>query len=457
MDTRYDSKTGNASRNKVIIASFTGALLEWYDFFIFGTAAGLVFGPLFFPSENPTLGTIASFAAFGIGFFARPLGGIVFGHYGDLVGRKITLIWTLLIVGISTFLIGLLPTYDQIGIAAPIMLVLLRLIQGFGLGGEYGGAALMTYESVPDNRRGFFGSIIQMSSCAGIMLATGVFALCNTLLTPEQFMSWGWRIPFLLSAVMLIVGMYIRLHIEETGDFKDAKKQKIRQKQDLLQIPEKNRRESEIKNKESIPLVQIFRKHPKEIFLALGTRLVEAVSSNIINAFGIAYLATELAMNKQVPLTGMLIASALGLLFCPFVGWLSDRVGQRKIYMWGSVFCAVYAIPFFMLLNTQNPVLIVLAMVIGYNFGPTMMFAVQSTMYARMFDTNVRYTGLSLAYQISAILGGMTPLIASVLLSLGDGKPWYVASYLMATALLSLFCVRIIRPVITQESPTTVP
>ncbi|WP_158782386.1 MFS transporter [Pantoea sp. BAV 3049] len=457
MDALSHTDAESVARRRVIIASFAGALLEWYDFFIFGTAAGLVFGPLFFPEESPVLGTIASFAAFGIGFFARPLGGIVFGHYGDLIGRKAMLIWTLLIVGISTFLIGVLPTYGQIGIAAPLLLVLLRLIQGFGLGGEYGGAALMTFESVPDHRRGFFGSLPQMASCAGIMLATGVFALCHRLLTPDQFMNWGWRIPFLLSAAMLVVGMYIRLHIQETDDFKDARKQAMRQKQALLQVPMQERHATGLKTEEAIPLVQIFRSYKREIFLALGTRLVEAVSSNIINAFGIAYLATQLAMNKQIPLTGMLIASALGLISCPFFGWLSDRIGQRRIYMWGSAFCLLYAMPFFLLLNTQNPGLIVLAMVVGYNFGPTMMFAVQPTMYARMFDTRVRYTGLSLAYQISAILGGMTPLIASVLMALGEGSPWYVATYLIVIAALSLFCVRVIRPVNTQLPPKTVP
>jgi MHS family shikimate/dehydroshikimate transporter-like MFS transporter len=458
MNTLTHKNAQSAARRRVIIASFAGALLEWYDFFIFGTAAGLVFGPLFFPQENPVLGTIASFAAFGIGFFARPLGGIVFGHYGDLIGRKVTLIWTLLIVGVSTFLIGLLPTYGQIGIAAPLLLVLLRLIQGFGLGGEYGGAALMTFESVPDSQRGFFGSIPQMASCAGIMLATGVFALCHKLLTPEQFMLWGWRLPFLLSAVMLVVGMYIRLHIQETGDFRDARKQQMHQKQALLQVTMVERQAAGLTFKEPVPLVQIFTRHSREVLLALGTRLVEAVSSNIINAFSIAYLATQLAMNKQIPLAGMLIASAFGLLSCPFFGWLSDRVGQRRIYKWGSLFCTLYALPFFLLLNTQNPVLIVLAMIVGYNFGPTMMFAVQPTLYARMFDTRVRYTGLSLAYQVSAILGGLTPLIASILMALGGGSPWYVAAYLIAVALLSLRCVSLIRaPVAQPPSASGIP
>ncbi len=434
------------ARRRVITASFIGALLEWYDFFIFGTAAGLVFGELFFPTENKVAGTIASFAAFGVGFISRPLGGVIFGHFGDLIGRKVTLIWTLSIVGVSTFLIGLLPTWQHIGIWAPVLLMTLRLIQGVGLGGEYGGAALMTFESVPEKRRGFFCSIPQTASCAGIMLATGVFALCNNLLTPEQFLSWGWRIPFLLSAAMLLIGMYIRVNITETEAFRESKKAaRLSSTQRLLEKPIADRSAAELKKRESLPLVQLFRQHAGSVFLALGARLVEAVSSNIINAFGIAYLASQLAMDRQIPLNSMLLASALGLVVCPLAGWISDRVGQRKVYLFGGIFCALFAFPFFMMLNTGDPLIIAFAMIVGYNLGPTTMFAVQPTLYANMFSTRVRYTGLSVAYQFSAIPGGMTPLIAAVLLSLGDGAPWYVASYFAAVAVLSVVCVWFIK------------
>lgn len=449
VDKKHIANDGlpDAAMRKVVAASFAGALLEWYDFFIFGTAAGLVFGPLFFPQEDPVVGTIAAFATFGVGFLARPLGGIVFGHYGDKIGRKVTLIWTLVIVGISTFLIGLLPTYANAGVWAPALLVILRLIQGFGLGGEYGGAALMTIESAPQSKRGFLGSLPQTAASAGIMLATGVFALCNGLLTQEQFMAWGWRIPFLLSAVMLIVGMYIRIHTEETGDFKHAKREVIAEKQAILTVPMAQRDESgqQWKKKESLPIIELFRRHPRNIFLALGARLAETVSSNIINAFGIAYLSTQLAIDRQIPLTGMLIASAIGLISCPLIGWISDRVGQRPLYMAGAAFCMLFAFPFFFLLETQQPVVIWFAMIVGYNFGPTMMFAVQPTMFVRMFGTKVRYTGLSFAYQFSAILGGMTPLIASSLLALGGGKPWYVAAYFAGISVISLVCVQLIR------------
>ncbi|MCQ4968496.1 MFS transporter [Atlantibacter hermannii] len=424
--------TGKPMR-RVVIGSFAGALLEWYDFFIFGTAAGLVFAPLFFPDSDPFIGIIAAFATFGVGFLTRPLGGIVFGHFGDKVGRKITLIWTLGIVGTSTFLIGFIPTYEDIGVWAPLLLMALRLIQGFGLGGEYGGAALMTIESAPHARRGFLGSLPQAAASVGIMLATGVFALCNQLLTQEQFLSWGWRIPFWLSVVMLVVGMFIRLHTEETLDFKQRQR-----KPDVRKAPP--------------PLIELFRKHPRNILLALGARLAESVSSNIINAFGIVYISSQLALSRDIPLTGMLIASAIGIISCPFIGWLSDRIGQKKLYLCGAGFCVLFAFPFFLLLGTKSTLIIWISMIVGYNFGPTMMFAVQPTLFTRMFGTHVRYTGLSFAYQFSAILGGMSPLIASSLLALGGGEPWYVALFLLVVSLVSFICVWLIDPQAQDET-----
>lgn len=418
-----DGLTG-APMRKVVIASFAGALLEWYDFFLFGTASGIVFGKLFFPGSDPTMGMIAAFATFGVGFLTRPLGGIVFGHFGDRIGRKATLIWTVAIIGTSTFLIGLLPTYAEIGVAAPVLLALLRLLQGFGLGGEYGGAALMTIESAPQSRRGFLGSLPQTAASAGIMLATGSFALCNALLTEEQFLSWGWRLPFLASLLMLFVGLYIRVHIEETCDFRAATAE--------ADAAEPDR---------PLPIVELFRGYRRNIVLAFGARLAETVASNVINAFSIAYLVVELHFDRETALTGMLAGSAIGILVCPVVGWLSDRLGQRPLYLVGAAFCAVFVFPFFGLLDTREVWPIWAAFVVAYNLGPTTMFAVQPTMFARMFGTGVRYTGLSFAYQFSAILGGLTPLIASTLLTLGGGRPWYVAAYLAAIAAISFVCV----------------
>ena len=432
-----DGLSGSAMR-KVVAASFAGAMLEWYDFFVFGTASGLVFGRLFFAQSDPMIGIIAAFATFGVGFFARPVGGIVFGHFGDRVGRKATLIWTLMIVGLSTFLIGLLPTYAEVGVLAPILLVTLRLIQGFGLGGEYGGAALMTIESSPQARRGFMGSLPQAAASAGIMLATTVFSLCNWLLSEAEFLAWGWRIPFLLSIVMLVVGMFIRVHVEETHDFQKASRVPAAS-------PVTPGGEATPKQ-ESLPIIELFRRHPKNILLALGARLAETVSSNAINAFGIAYIATQLGMGRQVPLTGMMIASAVGIVLCPVIGRLSDRFGQRPIYLAGAAFCAVFIFPFFSLLATKDVYVIWGTLIVAYILGPTTMFAVQPTMFSRMFGTRVRYTGLSFAYQFSAILGGLTPLIASSLLAMNGGQPWFVAGYLAAISTISFVCVYLIKP-----------
>jgi len=413
----------SVSMNRVAAASFAGAVLEWYDFFIFGTASALVFGDLFFPSADPLSGTIASFATFGVGFLARPVGGIVFGHFGDRVGRKSALIATLLIIGVGTFLIGLLPTYQTAGVWAPILLVILRLVQGFGLGGEYGGAALMTIEHAPLEQRGYWGSVPQAAASAGILLATGVFSLI-TRLPRDAMMEWGWRVPFLLSIVMLAVGMFIRLHVVETPDFEKASRSKER----------------------GFPLFVLLRTHPRILLLTLGARLAETVSSNIVNAFGIAYVTTQLAMNRSVPLSGVLLASTAGLFACPLFGALSDRIGRRAVYLGGAAFMLLFAVPYFMLLGTKSEGLIWFAIVAAYVFGPTAMFSVQATFFSELFGANVRYTGLSVAYQLSAIIGGFTPLVAASLLKANDGLPWLVAGYLAIISLISLICTLRVRP-----------
>ncbi|MDR3441009.1 MFS transporter [Telmatospirillum sp.] len=424
-------KNSAVSMSKVAAASFAGAVLEWYDFFIFGTASALVFGELFFPSVDPMAGTIASFATFGVGFLARPIGGIVFGHMGDRIGRKSALIATLLIIGIGTFLIGLLPTYSSAGVWAPVLLVALRLVQGFGLGGEYGGAALMTIEHAAPGRRGFWGSVPQAAASAGILLATGVFSLV-TQLPKDVLMDWGWRVPFLLSSVMLIVGLFIRLQTFETPDFEKIKQSKT----------------------PGLPLVTLFRTHPRNLLLAFGARLAETVSSNIINAFGIVYVSLQLSMNRSVPLTGVLMAAAVGVIACPLFGALSDRVGRRAVYLGGAAFTALFAFPYFLLLGTKADEVIWLAIIVAYVFGPTAMFAVQATFFSELFGANVRYTGLSIAYQPSAIIGGFTPMIAAVLLKEESGVPWLVAGYLAVISLISLVCASLVRRTAESRAET---
>jgi MHS family shikimate/dehydroshikimate transporter-like MFS transporter len=416
--------------DRVVTASISGALLEWYDFFVYGTASALFFGRVFFPTSDAATGIIASFATYGAGFFARPLGGIIFGHFGDQRGRKSALIWTLSIVGASTFLIGLLPTYDQVGVWAPILLVALRLVQGFGLGGEYGGAALLTIESAPGPRRGFFGSLPQTAASIGILLATGIVSLCDSAFTDEQMHSWGWRIPFLVSMLMLAVGMFVRTHTGETPEF-------LHQRNPATC--------SSSRSGERIPLFRAFRNHPRNMVLAFCARIAETVSSNIINAFGISYVTTQLALDRQIPLNGMLVASAIGILACPVIGWFSDRVGLRRIYLLGAVSVVLVSFPFFLLLGTASVPAIWVALIVSYNLGPTMMFAVQPTLFTSMFGTDVRYTGLSFAYQFSAILGGLTPLICTALLQAFDGEPWGVAAYMAVAGLVSLVATVLIR------------
>ncbi len=412
------------SMPKIATASFVGAMLEWYDFFIFGTASALVLGPLFFPGRDPFSGMMASFATFGVGFLARPLGGIVFGHLGDRVGRKSTLIATLVIIGLGTFLIGLLPTYATAGGWAAVGLVVLRLIQGFGLGGEYGGAALLTIEHAPEHSRGFWGALPQSAASGGTLLATGVFALVS-LLGRDALLDWGWRVPFLLSGPLVGVGLFIRMNTTETPDFERARTN-----------PAASR---------GVPLLDLLRNHPRNVLLAVGARLAETISSNVINAFGLAYVATQLAMHRTVPLTGVLIASAIGIFMCPVFGILGDRIGKRAVYVLGAAFMTLFAFPFFILLGTKSALLIVIAMVAAYNLGPTMMFAVEATFFAELFGPGVRYTGLSIAYQISAIAGGFTPLASAYLLRLGYGTPWLVAGFLAGVSLLSLLCAAFAR------------
>lgn len=407
-----------SSMRKIAAASFAGAVMEWYDFYVFGTASALVFGRLFFPSTDPLTAMTASFATFGVGFLARPLGGVVFGHIGDKIGRKASLLATLIIVGLGTFLIGLLPVYETAGFWAPVMLVVLRLLQGFGVGGEYGGAALMTIEHAPMEKRGFWGSVPQSAASGGILLATAVFALV-TLLPQEQLLSWGWRIPFLISAIMLVIGLFIRLQIEETPEFKRSQERADRPK---------------------VPLFSLVRQHPRNLVLAIGSRVAENVSANIINTFALGYLTSSLMVDRSVPLTGMILASGLGFIACPIFGWLSDRVGHRVLYLCGAGFLMLAAFPFFMLLETKSTALIILAIVVVLTFGAVLMFSVQATFFSELFEPGVRYTGLSMAAQLSAVVGGFTPLIASRLLAAGNGTPWYVAAYMAAIALLSLVC-----------------
>jgi MFS family permease len=402
----------------VAFAGTIGALLEWYDFYIFATASALVFGHLFFPGSDPVAGTMASFGAFAAGFLARPLGGVIFGHIGDTLGRKASLIATLLIIGLGTFLIGLLPTYENIGFWAPLLLVVLRILQGIGLGGEYAGASLITIEHAPHSSRGFWGSLPQAASPGGLLLASGVFSLMS-LLPQDQFMSWGWRVPFLLSALMLMVGIFIRMHIAETPEFEEAKKEES----------------------EEAPGLELLRVQKWSGVLATCARLVETVSGNMIKSFGLTYVTMQLGLQKEIALTALTATSVVGLLVTPLYGTLGDRFGQQRLYMLGAGLVAALAFPFFWLLDWKTALTTWIGFVIVYNVGPTLLLSLQPSLFTNMFRASVRYTGLSVAYQVSSIVGGFTPLISLWLLRISGGTPWLVAGFLVVVAAVSFTSV----------------
>ncbi len=409
----------NNNLRRVIIASFIGTTIEWYDFFLYGTAAALVFNKLFFPTIDPAAGTMAAFATYAVGFFARPLGGIVFGHFGDKIGRKSMLVTTLMLMGVATVLIGLLPTYDQIGVAAPILLVTLRFAQGFGVGGEWGGAVLMAVEHGHESKRGFHASWVQAGVPVGLLLANGVFHLASSM-DEKAFLAWGWRIPFLLGILLLGVGMFIRLKIMESPIFTEAKAADPGPK---------------------VPILAVLRDHPRNVILAMGARFAENAFFYIFTVLVLSYGSQQLGMAKGSLLNAVLLGSAVQLIAIPYFGALSDKLGRRPVYLGGALFLTAFAFPFFWLLETRQTGLVMVAVVIGL-IGHAAMYGPQAAFFSELFGTRVRYSGASLGYQLaSPLAGGLAPLIATALLDKYGGKPWPVAVYLIVMSAITLVCV----------------
>lgn len=404
---------------KVAVASFIGTAIEWYDFFLYGTAAALVFNRLFFPSFDPLTGTMAAFGTFAVGFVARPLGGVVFGHYGDKLGRKAMLSTTLMLMGLATFAVGLLPTYDTLGVWAPALLVLLRLVQGFGLGGEWGGAVLMAVEHAPPNRRGFYGSFPQMGAPAGMLLATAVFSVFSR--QPEaEFLAWGWRIPFLLSALLIGMGVFIRLRVAESPVFQHRKPE--------VAAPR-------------IPVLDALRTYPRQILLAMGARFAENGFFYIITTFVLSYGTERLGLPRTTFLNGVLVAMAVHLVAIPAFGAASDRFGRRPVYLAGAVGCGLMAFPFFWLLDTKETGLIWLAISLGI-VAHAAMYGPQASFFSELFGTRVRYSGASLGYQLASVFaGGLSPVIATALLARSGGQAWPVSLYMVALAVVTLVSV----------------
>ncbi|MER6981679.1 MFS transporter, partial [Streptomyces carpinensis] len=424
------AKPGSLPR--IVAASLIGTTIEWYDFFLYGSAAALVFNKLFFPDSDPLVGTLLSFLTYAVGFAARPLGALVFGHYGDRLGRKKLLVLSLLMMGGATFAIGLLPTHASVGAAAPVLLTTLRLIQGFALGGEWGGAVLLVSEHGDARRRGFWASWPQTGAPAGQLLATGVLSLLTAVLSDDAFGSWGWRIPFLLSGVLVIVGLWIRLSVDESPVFQQALAQAEARKAARAADPEAQA--------EKLPLVSVLRHHWRDVLVAMGARMAENISYYVITAFILVYATTSAGVSKQTALNAVLIASAVHFAVIPAWGALSDRIGRRPVYLLGAAGVGLWMFPFFSLIDTGGFGNLVLAVTVGLVLHGAM-YAPQAAFFSEMFATRMRYSGASIGAQFASVAAGApAPLIATALLEdYGSSTP--IALYVIASAVLTLFAV----------------
>jgi metabolite-proton symporter len=414
------AETKPMSMRMIAFASAIGTTIEWYDFFLYGVVTPIVLNKLFFPNFDPLVGTLLAYTTFFVGFISRPIGGIIFGHYGDRIGRKTVLILTLLVMGIATFLIGLLPTYASVGIWAPLLLLVLRVFQGIGIGGEWGGAVLMSVEHSQTDRRGFYGSWPQVGVPAGLLLSSGVVSLLS-LLPDVQFFGWGWRIAFMLSAVLVGIGLYIRLRILETPAF--AKVQETR-------------------GEAAVPFVELLRTHPKNTALGLGARFIEGVCFNIYGVFIIAYITGVLHLSRQTALFAVILSSAMMIFMLPFYGALSDRIGRRRVFGVGAIGIGILSFPAFWLMETREPVLVWFAVAVVFALVYPAVYGPEAALFSELFDTRVRYSGASFVYQFSGIYAsGLTPIVATALLSIGGNRPWLICGYILGVSLISAVSV----------------
>ncbi|MFD4132762.1 MFS transporter [Streptomyces goshikiensis] len=415
----------SGSIRRVVAASLIGTTIEWYDFFLYGTAAALVFNKLFFPTSDPLTGTLIAFVTYAIGFLARPLGGVVFGHFGDRVGRKKLLVLSLLMMGGATFAMGLLPTHASIGVGAPILLTVLRLVQGFALGGEWGGAVLIVSEHGGDRHRGFWASWPQSGAPGGNLLATGVLALLAAVQSDAAFLAWGWRVPFLLSGVLVVVGLWIRLSVSESPVFLAA-------------------RAARQGRRDEAPVVQVFRRSWRQVLTAVGARFGENISYYVLTSFLLVYVTAHLGLPKSIALNAVLIGSAVHFVTIPAWGALSDRIGRRPVTLIGSVGMAVWAFAFFALVDSESFVVITAAVTAGLLLHGAM-YGPQAAFISELFDTEVRYSGASMGSQLASIVAGALAPIVAVELLRDHGSSFPVSLYLCAAAVVTTLTVAFAR------------
>jgi MHS family shikimate/dehydroshikimate transporter-like MFS transporter len=402
---------------RVAFASVIGATIEWYDFFLYGVVASIVLNKLYFPASDEVVSTMLAYVTFAVGFVARPLGGLFFGHFGDKIGRKSMLVLTLMVMGVSTVLIGLLPTYEQIGVAAPLLLLLLRVLQGIGLGGEWGGAVLMAYEYAPRNRRALYASLPQAGLSIGLCLSSGVVAIMSSL-PEEDFLAWGWRAGFIASILLVAVGLYIRLRIVETPEFTRIKASGI-----------------EVK----VPFLEMLRRYPKNILLGMGARYIDGVFFNIFAVFSIGYLANTVKMPRTEALWSVSVAAFVMVFFIPIFGRFADGFGTAKTYALGSLLLALVTFPAFWLMSSGGEAAVLIALIVAFGIIYAMCYGPEAALFSDLFDTRVRYTGISFVYQFSGIFAsGITPIIATWLIAKNGGQPWFVCGYVVFAALVSM-------------------
>jgi MFS family permease len=420
--------TERANIRRAVTAATIGTIIEWFDYALYGAAAGLIINKLFFPQFSESAGVLAAFATFAVGFFSRPLGGILISHFGDRFGRKPALIFTIALMGASTVAMGLLPTYAQVGIWAPILLVVLRLLQGFGAGAEYAGAVTLVAEYVPPERKAYYTAYLQAATVVGIMLATLMFLIVSYL-PEETLFGWAWRVPFLVSALLFFVALYIRQNLDETPEYVAAME-----------------RAAERRLEAKVPLGELFRKSPRELLFGFLSVTGHNANAYILSAFSLSYMTNTLGMTRTDALTAVMIATLTGIIMTPPMGAIADRIGHAKVYLFGAVFVLLYAFPMFALIDTKNVVLATLGLSIGYGIGFGGLASAQGAFLANLFPTRYRFSGIAMTRELNSLLiAGPTPFIAAALVSAGGGKPIWVVTYLMVccgVTALSILAIR---------------